>query len=75
MARLPSMEWLVQRIGDEVMVYQDPTGKEVVRYRVDDADAMAKAQQTIHDSTLLTDEDKCFAHFWCGYFWASAGGL
>jgi hypothetical protein len=64
------MEWLVQLIGHEVIVYQDGSEIEVVRYDHSDEDAMAKAQKVIHDSPLLSDEDKCFAHFWCGYFHA-----
>lgn len=43
-----------------------------MRYDPSDADAVAKAQKTIHDSKL-SDEDKCYAHFWSGYFHASAG--
>lgn len=69
MARLPSEQYLMQRIGDDVVLFEDGTEEEIVRYKFNDGDATAKAQKVIHDSKL-SDEDKCFAHFWSGYFWA-----
>lgn len=70
MARLPSEAWLVQQIGNEVIVFHEGTEEEVVRFNVTDPDATARAQKTIYDSDRLSAEDKCFAHFWCGYFHA-----
>ena len=70
MARLPSETWLVQQIGNEVIVSHEGTEEEVVRYDTTDPDATARAQKVIYDSDRLSDEDKCFAHFWCGYFHA-----
>lgn len=70
MARLPSEQFLVQMIDDQVIVFEDGTEYEVVRFDITDPTATARAQKVIHDSTLLSDEDKCFAHFWCGYFHA-----
>jgi len=67
-ARLPSEEYLIQEIGGEVILFQQYTEAEVVRFDPRDMDAVAKAQKTIHDSKL-SDEDKCFAHFWSGYFY------
>jgi hypothetical protein len=86
MARLPSELWLIQQIGDEVILFEEGTEREIVRIPlhvrkdpkdeksplVPNADGIAKAQLVIHESEL-TDEDKCFAHFWCGYFWGFAG--
>lgn len=69
MARLPSEKYLVQRIGRDVVVFEDDTEREIVRFDVDSPDATAKAQKVIHDSTELSAEDKAFAHFWCGYFY------
>jgi hypothetical protein len=69
MARLPSERYLVQLIGDDVIVYEDGSEREIARFPVGDKNAVARAQKDIHDSEL-SDEDKCFAHFWCGYFYA-----
>ena len=30
--------------------------------------------QQIGPDVVLFEEDKCFAHFWAGYFWAHHGG-
>lgn len=70
MARLPNGDWLVQLIGNEVIVFKEGSEEEVVRYDNRTPDAVAVAQKVIYDSALLTPEQKCFAHFWCGYFHA-----
>ena len=72
MAQLPGGEWLIQQIGDEVILYHRDTEQEIVRFDPSDANAAAQAQKTIFDSDL-SDEDKCFAHFWSGYFYAHSG--
>lgn len=64
--------WLIQQIGGEVILFRRYTEEEVVRFDPADANAAAQAQKTIHDSDQLTPEEKCFAHFWCGYFYAHA---
>ncbi len=69
MARLPSEQFLIQRIGTDVVLFEDYTEREIVRFALADANAAALAQRTIYLSDL-SDEDKCFAHFWCGYFYA-----
>lgn len=74
MARLPSQRYLIQQIGGEVILFEDGSEREIVRYDPSDADATAKAQKTIYDSNL-DPEDKCFAHFWSGYFHAHATGV
>lgn len=73
MARLPGDRYLIQQIGGDVILFEDGTEREIVRFSPGDADAAAKAQKVIHDSEL-NDEEKCFAHFWSGYFYAHAGG-
>jgi hypothetical protein len=74
MAQLPpDGEWLVQLVGTEVIVFQRYTEVEVVRYDVRSANAAATAQGIIHISELLDDEQKSFAHFWCGYFHGYGG--
>lgn len=73
MAQLPpDGEWLIQQIGDDVILFHRFTEVEVVRFDPADADAAAKAQKVIHDSDLLDAEQKSMAHFWCGYFYAHA---
>lgn len=72
MARLPSGNWLIQQIGEEVIVFHADTEEEVVRFDPRDGNASAQAQKTIYDSELLDPEDKCFAHFWSGYFYGYA---
>lgn len=76
MARLPSQDWLIQQIGSQVVLFHQYTEEEVVRFDPADADATAKAQKVIHDSySVLSPEDRCFAHFWSGYFHAHATGV
>lgn len=72
MARLPSGDFLIQQIGDNVILFEDGTERDIVRFPVTDRDAIAKGQKAIHDSEL-SSEDKSFAHFWSGYFYAHSG--
>ncbi len=78
MARLPSHRYLMQQIGGDVILFEDFTEREIVRFDPGIPSAVAQAQVVI-DSSELTDEDKVFAHFWAGYFaayaWHSAPGL
>ena len=73
MAQLPpDGGWLVQQIEDKVVVFNRHSEDEIVSYGVNDFNATAQAQKIIHDSDMLGPEAKCFAHFWCGYFYAHA---
>lgn len=72
MAQLPSTNWLIQQIGGEVILFERHTEREIVRFDPRDGNAAAMAQLTIHESDL-SPEDKCFAHFWSGYFYAHGG--
>lgn len=72
MAVLPSGEWLVQQIDGFVVLLNQYTDEEIVRYDASDSGAAAVAQRTIHETDLLDGEQKAFAHFWCGYFWGCA---
>lgn len=71
MARLPSERFLVQQIGGDVVLFEEGTEREIVKAPAANAGAMARAQKVIHDSGL-SPEDKSFAHFWFGYFYANA---
>jgi hypothetical protein len=73
MAQLPpDGEWLIQQIGGTVIVFNRYTEEEIVRFDPSDVNAAAIAQKTIRDSNKLTDEQKCYAHFWSGYFYRNA---
>lgn len=73
MARLPDNRYLIQNIGGEfILLFEDGTEREVLRIKLDDdfADNFAKAQKKIYELEDMSDEDKAFAHFWSGYFYA-----
>lgn len=73
MAQLPpDGTWLIQQMYGEVVLFHRYTEDEVVRFDPSDADATVQAQSVIHQSEELTDEQKKFAHFWSGYFFARA---
>lgn len=73
MAQLPpDGEWLIQQIGGEVILFNRYTEDEVVRFDPSDGNASAIAQGAIAGDVRLTDEQKSFAHFWSGYFYAHA---
>ena len=55
-----------------MIVFHRDTEEEIVRFDPSDGDAAAQAQKTIYDSDRLDPEQKCFAHFWAGYFYAHA---
>jgi len=75
MAQLPpDGQYLIQQIGGVVILYERYTERELLRFDPGDSDATAKAQHAIYLSDELTAEAKCFAHFWCGYFYAHASG-
>lgn len=75
MAKLPSERWLIQQIDGVVILFEPGPETEIVRFNPADGNACAMAQKVIYDSELLSDEDKCFAHFWSGYFYAHAAGM
>lgn len=73
MAQLPpDGEILIQQNDGFVSIFNQHTQEEFLRFDASDADAAAKAQAAIHQDSRLTDEQKCFAHFWSGYFYAHA---
>ena len=74
MARLPSEQFLIQQIDGEVVLFEEGTEREIGRFNPYDANAAAQFQKVIYDSGL-SDEDKAFAYFWSGYFYAHASGV
>jgi hypothetical protein len=74
MARLPSEKYLMQQIGNRVVLFEDYTERQLVSFDPSDANAAAQAQKIISDLSELSEEDRCFAHFWSGYFYGTNGG-
>lgn len=73
MAQLPpDGEWLIQQVGDEVVLFHRYTELELVRFSVRDHDEVAKAQGIIAHLAQLNVEQRSFAHFWSGYFYGCA---
>lgn len=68
----PDGDWLIQQIDGQVILFQRYTEQELLRFDPSDANAAAQAQGKIHELTELDPEQKCFAHFWSGYFYAHA---
>lgn len=76
MAQLPpDGEWLVQQMDGQVVLFNRYDEREIVRFDPADHNVTAQMQFVIHVCAELTPEQKVFAHFWCGYFHAYAGGL
>jgi hypothetical protein len=75
MAQLPpDGQWLIQQIGTEVILFERYTEQELVRFNPYDGNDAARAQSAINQLQELTQEQKTFAHFWSGYFYAYATG-
>jgi hypothetical protein len=74
MAQLPpDGEWLVQMVGDDVVIVVNRYSQvEIVSFDPGDLDAAGRAQGVIANDDRLTPEQKSIAHFWCGYFYAHA---
>lgn len=64
--------WLIQQHSGVVTLFHRYTEEEIVRFDPSDAKDCAIAQERIAHSDKLNDEEKCFAHFWSGYFYAHA---
>ncbi len=71
MARLPSDGFLIQHIGDNVILFEDHTEREIVKFDPTSPPAIMEALKTIETSELSAD-DKRMAIFWSGYFFAHA---
>ena len=73
MAQLPpDGTWLIQQIGQQVILFHRHTEEEIVRFDPRSADGAAIAQGTIALDDRLDAEQKSMAHFWSGYFYAHA---
>lgn len=78
MAQLPGERFLIQQESGVLHLFDRNTEEDLLTlplYNAEgavDSNAIAQAQKTIHDSPVLTEEEKSFAHFWCGYFYSYA---
>ena len=72
MAQLPGGDWLIQQIGGMVILFRRYTEEEIVRFDPSSGEYAAIAQGVIANCTELDQEQKSFAHFWSGYFYAYA---
>jgi len=70
MARLPSEKFLIQNIGDDVMVFEDGSEREIARWPAKNPDKMVDGMKAVSEDDSLSVVDKAFAHFWAGYFYA-----
>jgi hypothetical protein len=76
MAQLPpDGEYLIQQIDGMVILFNQYTEEELVKFDPADANATAQAQGHIYGLEQLNPEQKCFAHFWSGYFHAHTSSL
>ena len=73
MAQLPNSDYLVQSAAPFIFLVHRHTEEELVKVDATNRDAVARAQYTIYTLEELSPEDKCFAHFWFGYFYAHLG--
>lgn len=75
MAQLPpDGEFLIQQNDGIVQVFNQHTQEVLHSFNPLDANATAIAQGVIWHDERLTDEQRCFAVFWSGYFHAHARG-
>lgn len=74
MARLPNSGYLIQIIGNTVVLFDPESQEEFVKFDATDAKVVAIAQRKIHNLTNLNAEDQAMAHFWSGYFYGSNSG-
>lgn len=72
MAQLPGGRLLIQQVDGTVVIFDSYTDETYLTFDPSSGDACAKAQKLIHDDPRMDDEQKCFAHFWSGYFYANA---
>lgn len=71
MAQLPpDGTWLMQLIGEDVVLFHRHTEEELARWANGDLMATMGAQKLIHDLDVLDAEQKAMASFWSGYFYA-----
>lgn len=68
----PDGDWLIQQNDGMVTITHRYTEEVILAVDPGNANAIAMAQKSIYDLPQLDAEQKCFAHFWCGYFYGHA---
>jgi len=71
MARLPSDRYLIQEIGSMIYLFEEHSEEEIVSFDPFFLEDVRRAQAIIDESSELSPEDKTWAHFWSGYFFAN----
>ena len=61
---------LIQQNDGGISIFNQMTDEVYLTFSVKDSNALAIAQGHIWHHEKLTDEQKCFAIFWSGYFYA-----
>ncbi len=64
----------IQQNGGVVTISDQVTGEEYLSFNPANATEAAKAQRRIAADERMDTEQKSFAHFWSGYFYAHARG-
>ena len=67
MARLPSQMYVMQQMDGVVVLFEDGSERQIMRFDPADGRSAELALEEIRESGL-GDEDRCFACFWTGYF-------
>jgi hypothetical protein len=74
MARLSAeSSWMIQQNDGMVTIFHEHTQEHLLQFNPGNANETAITQKLIHDLPQLNEEEKCFAHFWSGYFYAHSG--
>lgn len=68
----PDGEWLVQQADGVVSIFNQYTQEVLLKFDPSDREACRQAQFEIWHEPHLNDEQRCFASFWSGYFYAHA---
>lgn len=73
MAQLPpNGDWLIQQIGDRVVLFHRHTEVEIASAQADSGEDCMRALMRIHKAPELNIEQRSIAGFWFGYFYAYA---
>lgn len=73
MAQLPpDGNLLIQQVNGRVVLFERYTERELVSFDPLIHADVGQAQRLIRECEELTDEQKAFANFWSGYFYAYA---
>lgn len=70
----PDGTWAIQDIEGTVSVFNRDTDDEVINFDPADTESFCNALKVIWFTDKLTDEQKSFASFWTGYFYAHHSG-